>query len=287
MRTRVLTAAGLVLLAAAPLLLWLTGRTRLAVSADAEAGTVPLAAIAVPYLVGLLLIRLVPPRLPELEPATGPERDVLSRQVRWLLGLALVFPLVGLLVRGPLDLADLYPVAKVLVLLVGAWLVLRRIPGRSGAREHRHRIPRQWYWLGPAVVILVWGYLYFYSPLVGEQDLSGYEDWDLVTLAVGMLFSFLTASVLEEIFYRVILQTRLEALWGRWPAITAATLLFALMHVHRYGDGAFFDITLLILVSNGGLGLFAGYLWSRYRNVWSILLVHGAINALALLPLFL
>ena len=102
-----------------------------------------------------------------------------------------------------------------------------------------------------------------------------------------MLFTFVTASVLEEIFYRVILQTRLEALWGRWPAITASTLLFAVMHVHRYGDGRFFDITLLILVSNGGLGLFAGYLWSRYRNVWAILLVHGAINALALLPLFL
>ncbi|WP_328459758.1 CPBP family intramembrane metalloprotease [Actinoplanes sp. NBC_00393] len=286
MRTRVLTAAGLVLIAAAPVLLWLTGRTQLAVSADAEADTVPLAAIAVPFLVGLLLIRLVPPRLPELEPATGPERDVLGRQVRWLLGLALVFPLVGLLVRGPLDLADLYPVAKVLVLLVGAWLVLRRIPGRSGAREHRHRIPRLWHWLGPAVVILAWGYLYFYSPLVGAQDLSGYEDWDRVTLAVGMLFTFLTASVLEEIFYRVILQTRMEALWGRWPAITAAALLFALMHVHRFGDGPFFDITLLILVSNGGLGLFAGYLWSRYRNVWAILLVHGAINALALLPLF-
>ncbi|MBG0567612.1 CPBP family intramembrane glutamic endopeptidase [Actinoplanes aureus] len=287
MRIKVLTAAGLVLLAAAPILLWLTGRTRLATSADAEADTVPLAAVAVPYLVGLLLIRLVPPRLPELELAAGGERDALRRQAWWLIGLALLFPPVGLALRTTPGLADVYPLAKVLILLIGAWLVLRRIPGRSGAREHRARLPRLWYWLGPAIVVVTWGYLFFYSPLVGARDLSGYQDWDLLTLAVGMLFTFVTASVLEEIFYRVILQTRLEALWGRWPAITASTLLFAVMHVHRYGDGPFFDITLLILVSNGGLGLFAGYLWSRYRNVWAILLVHGAINALALLPLFL
>ncbi|MEU4425458.1 CPBP family intramembrane glutamic endopeptidase [Actinoplanes sp. NPDC024001] len=287
MRTRVLTIAGLILIAAAPILSLLLGRTELATSADEEAPPVPLAGVVVPYLIGLLLIRLVPPRLPQLEPAAGAGREVLRRQARWLIGLALIFPVVGLLLKATPDGELFYALAKVLILLAGAWLVLRRIPGPSGAREHRRAVPRLWYWLGPVPAIAVWGYLYFYSPLIGDRgDLSGYEDWDRVTLAAVMLYTFLTASVLEEIFYRVILQTRLESLWGRWPAITATALLFALMHVHRFGDGPFLDITLLILISNGGLGLFAGYLWSRYRNVWAILVAHGAINSLVLLPLF-
>ena len=98
-------------------------------------------------------------------------------------------------------------------------MVLRRIRRPSAARAHRQRIPRLWYWLGPAIVIVVWGYLFFYSPLT-DTDLSGYEEWDRAELALVALYTFLTAGVLEEIFYRVILQTRLEELWGRWPAIT-------------------------------------------------------------------
>ncbi|MEU4692221.1 CPBP family intramembrane glutamic endopeptidase [Actinoplanes sp. NPDC023714] len=279
MRIKGLTAAGLVLLAGAPILLLLMGRTTLAASADEEAGAVPLAAIVVPYLVGLILIRLTPPSLPALD---GAPDAALRRQSRWLIGLALAFPVAAFLTRD----TALYPLLKILILLVGAWVVLRRIRRPSAARAHRQRIPKLWYWLGPAIVIVVWGYLFFYSPLTGT-DLSGYEDWDRAELALVALYTFLTASVLEEIFYRVILQTRLEELWGRWPAITATALLFVAMHAHRYADGAFFDITLLILTSNGALGLFAGYLWAKYRNVWALIAVHGAINGLALLPLLI
>jgi len=57
------------------------------------------------------------------------------------------------------------------------------------------------------------------------------------------------------------------------------------MHVHRYGDGPAWEITAVILVSSGGLGLLTGYLWSRYRNVWALIVLHGAANSLGLLPL--
>jgi membrane protease YdiL (CAAX protease family) len=279
MRIKALTLAGLLLLAGAPVVLLLMGRTTLATSADAEASAVPLAAVLVPYVTGLILIRLAPPRLPVL---TGSPDDDLRRQSQWLIGLALIFPVAAFLSRDTL----VYPLLKILILLGGAWLVLRRIRRPSAAEAHRARIPRLWYWLGPAVVILVWGYLFFYSPLA-KTDVSGYQDWDRVELAVVALYTFLTASVLEEIFYRVILQTRLEELWGRWPAITATALLFVAMHAHRYADGSFLDVSLLILTSNGALGLFAGYLWSRYRNVWALIVAHGAINGLGLLPVLL
>lgn len=36
-------------------------------------------------------------------------------------------------------------------------------------------------------------------------------------------------------------------------------------------------------VNQGVLGLFLGYLWSKYRTMWPIVAVHGAINAVPVL----
>jgi membrane protease YdiL (CAAX protease family) len=276
---------GLALLAAAPVVLALTGNTRIAASADAEAGTVPLAVAVVPVLVGLGLIRLVPPRLPGLPLAGDEERPALVRQATALALIAAAFPVLVLLLAAVPAGDLLYGPAKLLVLLVGGWLVLRRWPAPSPARAHRERLPRRWYWLAPVPAVLGWGYVHFYSPVRGVQDLSGYLAWDPVVLGGAVVVTFVTASVTEEIFYRVLLQTRLESLLGRWPAITASALLFAAMHVHRVGDGPLWQTTAVVLAFNGGFGLFVGYLWSRYRNVWALVVVHGAVNALDLVPL--
>jgi membrane protease YdiL (CAAX protease family) len=218
---------------------------------------------------------------------TGPPEPTeanLGRQVVGLVAIAVVFPIVSSVRSAPGgDL--LYPALKLLLLLGGGWLVLRRWPVPSPARRHRALLPRRWYWLGPVPAILAWAWLGYFSPLAGDPDVSGYAAIDPAFLAGVTVFTFLTASVTEEIFYRVLLQTRLEALLGRWPAVTASALLFAALHVHRYGDGPAWEITAVILVSSGGLGLLTGYLWSRYRNVWALIVLHGAANSLGLLPL--
>ncbi|MDG4799715.1 CPBP family glutamic-type intramembrane protease [Micromonospora sp. WMMD980] len=36
----------------------------------------------------------------------------------------------------------------------------------------------------------------------------------------------------------------------------------------------------MLAVNQGVIGLFLGYLWSRYRRMWPPLVVHGALNAL-------
>jgi uncharacterized protein len=38
-----------------------------------------------------------------------------------------------------------------------------------------------------------------------------------------------------------------------------------------------------VLVNHGVQGLFLGYLWSKYRMMWPLLVVHGAINVLSFL----
>jgi len=303
-RPKLLTGAGLALPLVAVVVLVLAGRTSLAVSADEEAARIPLAAVVVPLAVALLLTRLVPWRLPAMPvPSRAPAALVpvgpagpavtepsepadanLRRQVVALVAIAVAFPIVSSVRSAPGgDL--LYPALKLLFLLGGGWLVLRLWPVPSPARRHRALLPRRWYWLGPVPAIVAWAWLGYFSPLAGEPDVSGYAEIDPAFLAGAAAFTFLTASVTEELFYRVLLQTRLEALLGRWPAIAASALLFAAMHVHRYGDGPAWEITAVILVSSGGLGLLTGYLWSRYRNVWALIVLHGAANALGLLPL--
>jgi uncharacterized protein len=249
MRIRVLTLIGLGLFAAALAGLVLSGQTEVRVSADDEAPPLPLAAAVVPVAVGLALA------YPSLLLLTG---------------------------TGPW-----YGVLKVAVLLGGGALALRIWRTEwAGARSHRGALDPAARWLAPVPALVVWGYLFFYSPLAGDFDLSGYRQYDRVYLAGAMLLTFLSASVAEELFYRVMLQTRLEALFGRWPAIVSTALLFALMHVNRLHDGPVAVMLAVIVVFNGGFGLFVGYLWSRYRSLPAIIVAHGAVNSVRLLPIF-
>jgi hypothetical protein len=82
----------------------------------------------------------------------------------------------------------------------------------------------------------------------------------------------------EEVFYRRWLQTRWESILGRWPAALLASLLWASWHIGIQTTGRL-DVDLASVVDNQGVrGLFLGYLWSEYRLMRPILLVHGAIN---------
>lgn len=285
MRSRVFVAVGLVLLAGAPLALLLSGHTSVATSADAEAPPISLAAVVVPVVVAMLLTRLVPPRLPALEPLAADGRAALVRQTWAIVGIAVAFPVVALAIGNE---SLWYGPAKLALLLGGSWLITRiwQAPP-PGGREHRAALSSWAYWLGPVPAVVAWAYLLYYSPLAAARDMSGYDSYDTGFLVAAMLFTFVTASVTEELFYRVLLQTRIEALLGRWPGIIASALLFTAMHVHRIGDGPLWLVLLVILAWNGGFGLFVGYLWSRYRNVWAIIAAHTAVNALALVPILI
>ncbi|WP_159079238.1 CPBP family intramembrane glutamic endopeptidase [Plantactinospora sp. BC1] len=284
MPRRILTGIGVALLIAAPAALALFDGAEVRTSADAEAPAKPLAGIVAATLVGLLLVRLVPLRLPAMPAAGAAERPALGRQATGLVGIALLLPAVVLAV----DPGIWYAPIKLLLFFGGAALVLRCWPTQwRGGREHRRALPSRWYWLGPLPALVGWAYLLYYSPLAGSQDMSGYRQYDRVYLLAATLLTFVTASLAEEIFYRALLQTRLEALYGRWPAIVATSLLFALMHVHRIGDGPLWEMVAVMLAWNGGFGLLAGYLWARHRNIWAIFALHTAVNSLSLLPLLL
>ncbi|WP_136517754.1 CPBP family intramembrane glutamic endopeptidase [Cellulomonas telluris] len=257
-----------VLAAAALVVLLVLSPAGVRESADPGAPTVPYWAVLLPAAVAVPLVRLLPPRTPDLTPAVV-DRPRLLVAVTAMLACAVVLPVV--VAAGGLARSEGYHLAKLVLLLAlpGLVVVLTRgamhtVPARGG-----------WRWWAPAVVLVAWTLVSQAAPWVEVPDYSGLPVELVVTAAVA---TALTASVGEEVFYRIWLQTRLEALLGRWGGIAVATLVFALMHVGaRQGQGPLVEVAAALVVQ-GSFGLTVAYLWSRYRNPWLTIAVHLVSN---------
>lgn len=172
-------------------------------------------------------------------------------------------------VRSVLDYFYLY---KVIFLLIIPLIIIKIFSTRYRSQWYI----RPWQWLYPMLVTLLWAYMYFVSPIALTSNVN-YE-MELMYVVIGAAISFLLNSVLEEFFYRVWLQTRLEVLLGTWPAICVTAMLWSLWHTAIQG-GESLDLAISnVLVYQGVLGLFLGFLWAKYRNIWSLILIHGFMN---------
>jgi membrane protease YdiL (CAAX protease family) len=112
-------------------------------------------------------------------------------------------------------------------------------------------------------------------------------------IALSFAWHVVEAGLVEEFFFRAVLQTRLAALAGT-PAAGAilAALVFGIAHAPGYvlrGGGAMDAVGLEpsvldalaygVAVPSVAAILFA-LLWARTRNLYACMLVHGAIDAL-------
>ncbi|MFC7326543.1 CPBP family intramembrane glutamic endopeptidase [Marinactinospora rubrisoli] len=278
-------------------LLYATGHTAVHPSEDYAYGR--LWSLWVPVAIGILLVRLLPWRTPE-EDLDVKVRAALTghpmrREVLVLLGCVVGAHLGDIVLDAAFGMVDpslralSYHTAKVLFLLV----VPLAIMGSAGVMRYGHgpdipavamRVGEGWRWAGLAAVA---GYLLlsvlapWTTPLPTPRTLP-----DEYSLAVRLLLTFTTSALLEEVFYRGMLQTRLELLLGRWPGIVAAALVYgigAAVGTHVYPDPAV-NLGMGIAVQ-GVTGLLFGYLWSRYRNLWLNFLLHTGVSALPVLPL--
>ncbi len=255
---RAVVATGVALAAASLVVLLVTSPAGVATSRDAGAPTVPLPFIIGPSVVGIALALLIPPRDRRL-PVRPDRRGRLLATTAVLVAIVILFPLVvGVAGIGGED----YVLLKMLLLVVVP-LVAVRI----------ERSWTAWRWWAPVAVVAVWALL---RGLVTDMpDYSAVPSADLLIAATA---TAITAGFGEELLYRRLLQTRLEALLGGWPGIVLASLAFALMHLGSHGGGnPVVDIASVIVVQ-GGFGLLMGVLWWRFRNLPLIVAAHVLAN---------
>ncbi|WBQ07999.1 CPBP family intramembrane glutamic endopeptidase [Kribbella sp. CA-293567] len=257
-------AGGIAVLVGSALVLVVTGNTDVRYTADSDS-IQPMWARWIPAVVGILLIRVLPWRL---DRAPGGSAD--RRQAWILLGCAAAFAVL-LKVLG----LGLFEVLKALLLLAVPLAVFRWWGGKPTADW-----PTSVRW-APVLPVATFLGLSYVGPLAvpvpAKPDLTAIE---LVLTVVGVFF---INSVLEEYFYRRWLQTRWEQLLGPWPAILLSSIAWAVWHIALQGRGELGIDLASVLVNQGVQGLFLGYLWSRYRLMWPLITVHGAINAVGLM----
>lgn len=258
---------------------WLIGNglTDIRYSADHQ-DTIPIWNIWIPAFVGIILTLFLAVPMPAYNPIRCLTKQQLTIQsIIFLLG-AVLFPVTLLLVDDKrADFQLWYIGLKLACLLILPWMMVRIFQSQTvkdKTFERPHSLAR---WISPLLIVGVWVYLSYFS--VFSKTHTSSKIADPTTLLVIVLFGFLINSLLEELFYRVWLQTRLERSLGTWPAILVTSILWAIWHIAIQSTGQWSKDIAAVICNQGITGIFLGYLWSRYRNVWAIILVHGIINA--------
>lgn len=177
----------------------------------------------------------------------------------WYAALGLAVGLVGgslalLVVHGvtgtPVDESDELALGWVAIAQMGLWIGLLGAPlvasyahGRGPAHDFGLRITRRDVLIGAAwgaltqLVIIPLIYLpFFWLTDVSSEELGeparGLTDraTDPVGVVLLVLIVGLGAPIIEEIFYRGLLQRSLIRRFGIWPAVIVTSVLFAFMH---------------------------------------------------------
>lgn len=165
-------------------------------------------------------------------------------------------------------------VSRLLFLFTLPLLVMDRsgvtIDGRGTAMPSvALKVTEPWRWLGLVPVAVALSLIAFLLlPRTGFPELS--------FPLFGFVFAFVVIAVCEEIFFRGMMQTRLELMMGRWGGILATSVVFALTYAIVQPYDAVSQLTGVNLVYDTGLALLTygtasmlyGYLWACFRNTW-------------------
>ena len=194
---------------------------------------------------------------------------------------------VGIPQDGPLGLA-VVSVAQFTGFGVVAWWFLR-IPTVGGVlyRIRPTRADLRWIAVGIAVLL---GFFAVANWLLGVLAIESAESVLATQGAEQPIYylylipvTILLVGPIEELVFRGIIQGLLRESLGTAPAIVAASLIFAGVHVGAYAGGGL-GATLMFIA---GLGAVLGVLYERSRSVAAVAVVHGLFNALQFAGLYL
>jgi len=245
---------------------------------------------------GVLLLRLLPPRAPEQRMRARVRARLaghpVAAETALLLGCPVAFagaytvltPLFASI--GPAAEPLAYYTAKIIFLLlipllfVGGAGLMRRSSGPD-LPSLALRVREPWRWAGLPVALLA--PLALAAPWAPYVVLPGALPDDYA-VGAALLVSYVGITAAEVLFFAVLLQTRLELLLGRWPAILLIALVYpALSLVGRPVGGGLESLADAVALLGAGV-ILSGYMWSRHRNAWSVLAMHGLLTTFAVVP---
>lgn len=114
----------------------------------------------------------------------------------------------------------------------------------------------------------------------------------IMRVGLGVVLAFVMAGIPEEVVFRGLLQTRLEASRGRLYAIVVSVLLFTAWHLPTrfllaHGvEGEAGDLGSVLLGTGlpvGIVGLAFALAWDRWRNLPALIAIHAGIDTLPIL----
>ncbi|CQR75186.1 CAAX amino terminal protease self- immunity [Sporomusa ovata DSM 2662] len=110
---------------------------------------------------------------------------------------------------------------------------------------------------------------------------------NIMMVLISFLIPLLTAAIPEEIFYRVILQTRIEKLFGRTIGIFCSSIAFSLFHfpsrffLSNDMEGVAGNVLSVMMGTVFPIfiaGLIFGLLWSKFKNMYLLIALHAGID---------
>ncbi|GAB3438674.1 hypothetical protein GCM10027570_02000 [Streptomonospora sediminis] len=256
--------------------------------------------LLVPMVAGLVLIALLNdrPRCSRMDERV--RRALIGHsmpyELAWLLTLLALFIVVTFAVSGFVEVflpgvswEVLMPPVRILFLFVLPLLVVDlggfTIAGYSTVMPLlAMRVVEGWRWLGLAPAAAVVG-------LMGLAALDTHPV-DPAVVVAAVIAIVAAVAIPEEIFFRALLQTRLERVAGRWPGILLTTAVSTAVSValSEFGESTPESEILRIgvwhaIVFYGLVGLLHGYLWAAYRNIWLNVLLRSGVLLMRVLPL--
>jgi membrane protease YdiL (CAAX protease family) len=150
-------------------------------------------------------------------------------------------------------------------------------------------------WSRPTLFAAVFAYALGLSLNLGHVShiqaamASGTLDLVPVRLGLGIVLPLLYAGIPEEVFFRALLQTRLEAWSGRVAAILVSNTFFTAWHLPtRYllssgVEGTAGDLGSVLMGTGVPVfiaGLIFSLLWDRYRKLVPLIAAHWGVDTL-------
>jgi len=104
----------------------------------------------------------------------------------------------------------------------------------------------------------------------------------LLPLVPWVLLFVLSNAFMEELLFRGLLIGRYESLVGKWPALLATAIPFALAHMQVNYTAQVAGFVAFVFV----LGLMWGWLMQKSQSLWGSVLFHAGADVAIILPIF-